>query len=142
MSNKKVKFPLPKGGVRKADILEVGLVIASNRGENTRVYNISKKSPLVTYTIVTSASSERRCEAIAHYAEEALEEAGYKVDHVEGKRGSSWILVDAGIAVVHVFTREERERVNIDELYRGCLCTPITEDDVKAYVSASAPAAK
>lgn len=135
MSEKDVKTPLPKGGVRKRDILEVALELAANRGEDTVAYDISKKSPLVTYTIITSAASDKRAQSLAYYAREALEERGYRVDHIEGKRGSAWILVDAGHILVNVFTREERERFKLEDLYTGCPHTVITDEDVKAYVT-------
>lgn len=139
MSENNVKTALPKGGVSERDILEVALELAANRGEDTIAYDISQKSPLVTYTVITSAASDKRAQSLAYYAREALEERGYKVDHIEGRRGSAWILVDAGHIVIHVFTREERERIRLEELYEGCPHTVINDEDVKAYVTRSTP---
>ena len=136
MANKnETAAPLPKGGVDDRDILEVALDLSSNRGEETAAYRIDELSPLVTFAILTSAASVKRAESIAEHAEESLEAHGYKVGHIEGRHGSAWILVDAGSVVVHVFTREERERIKLDEIYVNCPQTRIGEGDLKAYLA-------
>jgi ribosome-associated protein len=48
---------------------------------------------------------------------EYLRKAGHIVLGVEGTTGSSWVLVDAGGIVVHVFTEEARNLYNIEKIY-------------------------
>lgn len=134
--DKRIKAPIPRGGVSNRDILEMALNLASNRGEDTVVYRIDNLSPLVTFAIVCSAASEKRADALSEHAQDSLEEHGYKVGHVEGHRGSSWILVDAGTVVVHVFTREERDRIKLDDIYKKCRKTVITREAVTEYLNA------
>ena len=131
------KVIYPKGGVRKHAVLDVALTLASDRWEDTVVYNASKRSPIVEYVIVTSAGSDKRATGLSFSAQEVLEKEKFPINHVEGKKGSSWILVDAGSVVVHIFTKEERKNVNIDELYQGCLKTSISDRDVANWVKAN-----
>ena len=47
-----------------------------------------------------------------------LVEAGVKLKSYEGRGHNTWILVDFGEVVVHVFSREARDFYNIEKLYR------------------------
>lgn len=129
------KTSLPKGSIRSKKVLNIALTLASNGGENTVVYNISGKTPLVSYTILTSAGSSKRMNGLAARAKESLIENGFSINHVEGKRESEWLLVDANNVVVHIFSRNERDRIDLDSLYKGCPKTTITEDNVIDFVS-------
>ncbi len=46
-----------------------------------------------------------------------LEEAGFEINHKEGYRGGSWILVDCGDVIVHVMQHEMREFYAIERLW-------------------------
>lgn len=123
-----------KGTIRSKKVIDIALRLASNKGDNTIVYDIHNNSPLITYAIITTASSSRRLFSLADEAIDALKDNGFKVNHKEGKDDSSWMLVDAGYIVVHVFTPEERKRINLEELYQDCARKIITSEDVKQYL--------
>jgi len=38
------------------------------------------------------------------------------INHVEGKPETGWILIDAHHVIINLFTKEERERISLDEL--------------------------
>ena len=38
-------------------------------------------------------------------------------DNVEGRGNNTWIVLDYGNVVVHIFSREAREFYNLDKLY-------------------------
>ena len=46
-----------------------------------------------------------------------VEEAGFEINHKEGYRGGSWILVDCGDVIVHVMQHEMREFYAIERLW-------------------------
>ncbi len=126
-----------KGRIRSKKVMNVALRLAAERGEDTVIYDVSSRNPLVRYAIITSGASDRRLESLTQEAEAALKDNGFVVDHVEGKNGSQWFLVDASSVVVHAFSREERERVKLDALYAPLPHKTITDDEVEAYVKGS-----
>ncbi len=47
----------------------------------------------------------------------------------DGYRNSSWIVVDYGSALVHIFMPDERRRYNLEELWSDGLITEIPDID-------------
>ena len=56
-----------------------------------------------------------------------LKEEGASPDHIEGYRSNSWILLDYGEVIIHVFTRESREFYDLDRLWQDGVKVDISE---------------
>lgn len=69
-----------------------------------------------TFAIVTGRS-KIQTRAIADAVVEAVEQQGYQVSRVEGYSDGTWILIDLGNVIVHVFTPEQREFYNLERLW-------------------------
>jgi ribosome-associated protein len=50
--------------------------------------------------------------------EEKLAKAGYTSKRIEGNKNSSWILMDYGDVIVHVFSKEDRLFYDLDRIWR------------------------
>jgi ribosome-associated protein len=68
--------------------------------------------------LVCTGASRRQTQAIADNVVESLRETGLRPTHVEGHAEGSWILMDYGDFVVHVFTPETREFYDLERLWR------------------------
>lgn len=102
--------------------------LAEKKGEDIRAIDISEISVLADYFIIANGSSESQVRALVDNVEEQLEKAGCEAKQREGYGLGSWVLLDFGDVIVHVFDRENRlfydlERIwsdgrtmNIDEL--------------------------
>jgi ribosome-associated protein len=69
-----------------------------------------------TFAIVTGRS-KIQTRAIADGVVEAVEREGYEVSRVEGYSDGTWILIDLGNVIVHVFTPEQRTFYNLERLW-------------------------
>ncbi len=69
-----------------------------------------------TFAIV-SGRSKIQTRAIADAIVEAVEKDGYTVARVEGYGDGTWILLDLGNVIVHVFTPEQRTFYNLERLW-------------------------
>jgi ribosome-associated protein len=69
-----------------------------------------------TFAIVTGRS-KIQTRAIADAVVEAVEREGYDVSRVEGYSDGTWILIDLGNVIVHVFTPEQRTFYNLERLW-------------------------
>ncbi|MGA1876083.1 MAG: ribosome silencing factor, partial [bacterium] len=49
--------------------------------------------------------------------EHALREVGVRMDHKEGYQEATWILLDYGDIVIHVFTEEKRQYYDLERLW-------------------------
>ena len=73
---------------------------------------------IVEHFVVTSASNTRQVKTIVDEVEKQMRErADAKPRAVEGLTDASWVLVDYGDIVVHVFLTETREFYGLERLW-------------------------
>ncbi len=84
---------------------------------NIEVLDVSGQTSLGDYFIISSCQSTVQVRACVDEVEEKMEEAGFVLNHKEGYRGGSWILMDYGDVIVHVMQQEIREFYAIERLW-------------------------
>ena len=99
----------------KVEIIQKAL--EDKKATNIEVLDVAEQTSLADYFVVASCQSTVQVRACVDEIEEKLEEAGFEINHKEGYRGGSWILVDCGDVIVHVMQHEMREVYAIE---RGC----------------------
>lgn len=87
-------------------------------GQDIAILNIGKVSSLCDYFIIASGSSSRQVKAIADSVEDTLTETGIEPRGKEGKDTQSWILLDYGDIMVHIFDEENRGFYNLEKLWK------------------------
>lgn len=86
-------------------------------GKDITVLEIGEKSTIADYFVVVTGTSVQQTKAISREIEEKIEKAGYKILGNEGFRDASWILMDLGEVIVHIFTEEQREFYGLEKLW-------------------------
>lgn len=82
------------------------------------VLDLRGLSDFTDYFVIGHGSSDRQVLAIADAIEETLaKELRVKPDHVEGRRGGEWVLLDYIDFVVHVFVAEKRSFYALERLW-------------------------
>ena len=56
--------------------------------------------------------------AMIDLVEEKLGWAGYTEHRVEGNKNSTWILLDYGDVIIHVFSKEDRLFYDLERIWR------------------------
>lgn len=93
--------------------------IDEKQGTDIVVLEVSSVLAITDYFVITSASNTRLVRTLAESVEEQLHlQAGIRPIRVEGLREPSWVLLDYGDLVVHVFSDEMRAFYEIERLYR------------------------
>ena len=90
----------------------------AKKAEDLRVIGIHDISVLADYFVLATGTSGTHVKALADEVEFRLGEAGVKPGHTEGYRSNTWILLDYGSVVVHVFTAESRKFYDLDRLWQ------------------------
>jgi ribosome-associated protein len=99
---------------------------------------------LVSYTdflAICTARNERQAKAIVDEARLGLKrDAGLLPGGTDGEGSAGWIVLDYLDAVLHVFTREARERYQLEDLWREAprLETGLSQDDVRGHLYGAA----
>ena len=87
-------------------------------GERTEAFFVGEVMGITDWFVVTSGSNPRQVRAIVDNVEEVLTVAGGpKPIRIDGKDTLSWVLMDYGTFVVHVFDGEAREFYELERLW-------------------------
>jgi len=81
--------------------------------------DITGKSSLADYMVVTSGRSNRHVSAVADQVVKALHDNGFSKPRIEGLPHADWVLVDGGDVIVHIFRPEVREFYNIEKMWQA-----------------------
>ena len=87
------------------------------KGEDIEIIHVEDVNPFAQYYVLCTADNSRRLNALKEASIEAIEKLGKGIHHFEGKSKSEWILIDAYDIVIHIFSPDERERLDFDELF-------------------------
>ncbi|MCK9471646.1 MAG: ribosome silencing factor [Bacilli bacterium] len=86
--------------------------------EDLSIYETKERTPFFDYAVIVTASSSRQLVASVDKLRKDCEEKGMTIRGVEGLDGGLWVLVDFGTVIVNIFIEEERERYDLDKLWR------------------------
>ena len=87
------------------------------KAEDSVTIDLSGKSSIGDYMVVTSGRSNIHVAAIADNLIKDLKHAGIAGIRVEGLRQGDWVLIDAGDVIVHVFRPEVRTFYNLEKMW-------------------------
>ena len=91
--------------------------LEDKKGEDTWVIDISHVSVLADYFVISNGNSDSQVRALVDNVEEKMHKAGFTQKQGEGRNGGSWVLLDYGDIIVHVFDRENREFYNLERIW-------------------------
>jgi len=90
---------------------------ADKKGFNIKILDISELSTVTDYFVIVSGNSPNQVMAIADEIEDKMDLASYELLGKEGYREGTWILLDYGDIVVHIFKKEEREFYGLEKVW-------------------------
>ncbi len=86
-------------------------------GDITVLY-VEKQITVTDYFVIASGRNKRQIQQIAREVRDHLKkEVGYTHVHIEGLEGASWVLIDAGPVIVHVFREDLRKYYDLELLW-------------------------
>lgn len=89
----------------------------SKKGKEIRLIRIDKITTLAEYFIICTGTSNTQINALCDAVEKELTEKGEEPLHREGYRGGTWVLLDYGCVVVHIFNDEARKFYSLEHLW-------------------------
>jgi ribosome-associated protein len=87
------------------------------KAEDTIQIDLTGKSTIGDYMVVTTGRSNRHVGAVADHVVKDLHEAGLPGIRVEGTPHCDWVLIDAGDVIVHIFRPEVRSFYNLEKMW-------------------------
>lgn len=82
------------------------------------VLDLTDKSDVCDYFVICSVTNNPMLDAVVEEIEEKVRKnCGEKPLSVEGRARSTWVLIDYGAVVIHVFREETREFYRLERLW-------------------------
>ena len=97
------------------------------KGEDIKIIDITGISVLADYFIIANGTSDSQVNALVDNVEEELHKAGYSLKQREGQASGSWVLLDFGDIIVHVFDKENRLVEDLERIWKDGKITDIAD---------------
>jgi len=91
-------------------------LLEETKAEDIQIIDVRDKTPFSEYYILVTATNPRQMNALKEAVVEKIETLKGKINHVEGNENSGWILVDAYHVIINIFSKEERERIGLEQI--------------------------
>jgi ribosome-associated protein len=136
-------LPLPGPRMRKArpSLHPSGTSVASDRAREmaiaiaiaalekkavgVEILDVAGKVDYADFLVIMTGRSDRQVQALAQGIEEALRRKNKRPLSVEGLPHASWVLMDYGDVVVHVFQDDARNLYDIEGLWMDARRLPV-----------------
>ena len=93
-------------------------VLNEHKAQDIVTIDVSEKTPFADFYVLATAGNIRQLNALKELVQEALEKNKMSINHTEGTPGSGWILIDAHHVIINIFSKEERERISLEEVMK------------------------
>ncbi len=97
------------------------------KGLDIKVLEIEKVSSLADHFVICTGGSNTHVKTLCDAVEKAMDATGEPTLRREGHRSGTWVLLDFGCLVVHVFTEDTRKFYDLERLWRDATVIPISE---------------
>lgn len=94
--------------------------LSDKKARDIVVLNLAHTSPITDYFIIATGEINRHVQALADHLDETIAQKWDKLLlRKQGSEEKNWIVLDYGSVIVHLFTRAERQRFRLEELWSG-----------------------
>ncbi len=91
--------------------------LADKKAGDIRVIDISEVSIIADYFIIADGSSPNQLQAMCDNVDEKMHLAGKQLKQMEGNRSSTWILMDYGDIIIHIFDKDDRLFYDLERVW-------------------------
>ena len=98
--------------------LEIITTAAEDKiGDNIQVIDLPEQAGIADKFVLVTGRNNNHTKSIADEIEDRLAKEGEPPMNIEGLREGSWILMDCGEIIVHIFTADQRDYYRLDQLW-------------------------
>jgi ribosome-associated protein len=106
----------------------IAVAAIDKKAVGLEILDVAGKVDYADFLVIMTGRSDRHAIALAQGIEEALKKQGVRPVAVEGLPHGSWVLMDFGDVVVHVFQDDSRRIYDIDGLWLDARRLPVPAD--------------
>ncbi len=87
------------------------------KGEDIQALKVRDLTILADYFVIVNGQSNTQTRSLADEVEFQLSQRGIEPERREADTGNTWIILDYGDIIVHVFYKESRSFYNLEALW-------------------------
>jgi ribosome-associated protein len=92
--------------------------LAEKKANDMKVIDIQNISVIADYFVLADGANQNQLQAMQSAVDEALYKVGIHARQIEGNQNSTWILMDYGDIIVHIFSKEDRLFYDLERIWR------------------------
>lgn len=97
---------------------KIAQILDSKIAQDIKIIEIADVTILADYMVIATGRSSTQVKALADEVEFQMDKLGISVNHIEGHRSNSWILLDYVDIIVNVFNEEAREFYDLERMWQ------------------------
>jgi len=107
----------------------MGRVALEKKASDVLILEVGHLTSIADFFVFCSGSSERQVNAIADAIQDELQKVFKTRATVEGTSSGTWVLLDYGDTIVHIFLENIRAFYGIENMWRDATQIPQAEFD-------------
>ncbi|MBI2252410.1 MAG: ribosome silencing factor [Armatimonadetes bacterium] len=92
-------------------------ILREKKAQDIVILNLTKLAPICDYFLIAGGNSKTHTKALADYLENSFKKEKILKKSIQGYLEGSWILLDYGEVIIHIFTEEKRKFYNLEEFW-------------------------
>ena len=96
---------------------EVAKAALDKKAEDVAILKMDDVTVITDFFVICTVTNRTQAQAIADNIEDTMKEHGMKILHREGLREGTWVLLDYGSIVIHVFQKDMRRFYDLETLW-------------------------
>ena len=109
--------PPPPNPAALALARQIAVLCQDKKALDVSILDVRGMTSYADYLVLASGESDRQVTAIADHIDERLKAQGVRPLGSEGRETGTWVLLDYGEVVVHLFFTEVRASYDLDGLW-------------------------
>lgn len=93
-------------------------MLEDKKGEEILLLDIKEVASFTDYFVICTGTSDRMLDALADGTLDGIRTKFHKRGRKQGQARDGWVVVDFGDVVVHLFSPDQREYYDLEELWQ------------------------
>lgn len=92
-------------------------ILLEKKVNDLQIFDVGDSLAITDYFVIGTGMNTRHLKTVTVHLERFLKENGLACRGVEGYQGGSWVLLDLGDVIVHLFLEETRKFYDLELLW-------------------------
>lgn len=92
-------------------------VLDDKMAVDIKVLDIRNVSVMADYFVIAHGNNSNHVKSLIDNTEEFLSKSGYEPKQIEGYNSSSWVLLDYGDVIIHIFGKDDRIFYDLERIW-------------------------